>query len=87
MFLMMSTKSMFHLRVKDVHKMIQDDATYKLNYFDFPVFICSSSKMTGRFFMTHMALSSREDTSSLVRIYAYVTSVIGGCPRYLFIFC
>ena len=62
-------------------KIIQDDATYKLNYFDFPVFVSGRSTMTGRFFMTHMALSSHENTAAWVRIYAYVRSIIGESPR------
>ena len=67
-------------------KTIQDDATYELNYFDFPVFVYGRSTMTGRFFMTHMALSSHENTAAWVLIYAYVRSIIRESPRNRFSF-
>ena len=71
-----------YLESKMSKLMIQDDATYKLNYFDFPVFVSGRSSMTGRFFMTHMALSSHENTAAWVRIFAYQLSCIGCSPRY-----
>ena len=71
-----------HMEKRMSQKMVQDDATYKLNYFDFPVFVCGRSSMTGHFSMTHMALSSHKDSAAWVRIYVYVRNVIGGSPRY-----
>ena len=62
-------------------KMLQDDATYKLNWYQYPVFCCGRSSPTGRFFATHIALSSREDTSAWVRVYAWVKTIFPSIPR------
>ena len=61
--------------------MLSDDATYKLLWFDYPVFVGGRSTSTKKFFQTHLSLSSHEDTSAWVRIFAYVKSVIGENPR------
>ena len=62
-------------------KLIQDDASYKLNWYQYPMFVCGRSCPTGRFFLSHCALSSHEDTSSWVRIQAFVKSQLGENPR------
>ena len=44
---------------------IQDDATYKMNWMGYPVLTHGVSTDTGRFFLTHITLSSHEDTKIL----------------------
>ena len=62
-------------------KLLQDDATYKLNWYQYPMFVSSRSSPTCRFFLTHIALSSHEDTAAWVRIQAWIKSILGSDPR------
>ena len=64
-------------------QLTQDDATYKSNRYKFPKIGSGRSTPTGRIFMHHVALSSHEDTSSWVRIYSWVKSILGENPRYV----
>ena len=64
-------------------EMIQDDATYKCNWYQYPLFVAGRSTPTGRFYQTHLALSSHEDTAAWIRIHAWVRSVLPRMPRYL----
>ena len=66
-------------------QMIQDDATYKCNWYQYPLFVAGRSTPTGRFYQTHLALSSHEDTAAWIRIHAWVRSVLPRMPRYLFV--
>ena len=46
-----------------------------------PLFVAGRSSPTGRFFLTHLALSSHEDTAAWVRIHAWVRSLLSRVPR------
>lgn len=63
--------------------MMADEATYKLNWFDFPMLVSGHSSAFRKFFPTHLALSSHEDTSSWVRIFVFVKRGLGENPRYV----
>ena len=63
--------------------MLSDDATYKLLWFDYPVFVGGRSTLIKKFSQTHLSLSSHEDTSACIRIFAYVKSLIGENLRYV----
>ena len=87
------------LRRLTIRSIGQNDATYKLSWFDWPCFISGVSSMTGRYFlglisyfsyldpplfryfMTHMSLTSHENTASWVKQFAFVKSIIGEAPR------
>ena len=58
----------------------QDDATYRLNWHGFPVFISGCSTPTGKFFPTHTTLQSHEDTRAYKNVYNYVKEEVG-TPR------
>ena len=60
---------------------IQDDSTYKMNWMKFPVLTHGVSTATGRFFFTHVTLSSHEDTRSLATNFSFVKRV-AGIPRF-----
>ena len=59
----------------------QDDATYRLNWHGFPVFISGCSTSTGKFFPTHTTLQSHEDTRAYRNVYNYVKEEVG-TPRF-----
>ena len=58
-------------------ELIQDDATYRLNWMGFPVFISGRCSSTGRFFPTHVTLQSHEDTRAYSNVFKYVKKHIG----------
>lgn len=62
-------------------KFIQDDATYKMNYMGYPVFTHGVSTSTGRFFLTHVTLSSHEDTKAWKANFEFVKGV-AGVPKF-----
>ena len=59
------------------------DATYKLNWMDFPVFVSGVSSPAGVFYQTHMALSSHEDQAAWRPIFGFVKSIIGKSPEFV----
>ena len=56
---------------------IQDDATYKMIWIGYPVLTHGVSTDTGRFFFTHVTLSSHEDTRSWATNFRFVKRVAG----------
>ena len=60
---------------------IQDDSTYKMNWMKYPVLTHGVSTATGRFFLTHVTLSSHEDTKSWATNFSFVKRV-AGIPRF-----
>ena len=63
-------------------KFTSHDATYKLNWNEYPVFVSGISTPTGVFFQTYMALSSHEDTTAWSYIFKFHKSVIGTYPKF-----
>ena len=63
------------------NQFIQDDATYKMNWMGYPVLTHGVSTDTGRFFLTHITLSSHEDTQSWATNFSFVKRV-AGVPRF-----
>ena len=61
---------------------IQDDATYKMNWQKYPVLTHGVSTDTGRFFLTHVTLSSHEDTQAWKTNFSFIKNQIGGCPKF-----
>ena len=53
---------------------LHSDATYRLNYCNFPVMILGPTNITTKFFPTMTVLSSHEDTEAWKEIYGYVHS-------------
>ena len=64
-------------------RLTQDDATYKLNWNDFPVFVSGVSSPGGVFHQTHMALSSHEDTEAWSVMFNFVKSIILVAPKFV----
>ena len=60
---------------------IQDDSTYKMNWMKYPVLTHGVSTATGRFFFTHVTLSSHEDTKSWATNFSFVKRM-AGIPRF-----
>ena len=50
-------------------ELMQDDATYRLTWQGFPVYISGRSTPTGKFFATHVTLQSHEDTRAYVNMF------------------
>ena len=74
-----STRSL----VKRISKhFIQDDATYKMNWQKYPVLTHGVSTDTGRFFLTHVTLSSHEDTKAWNTNFSFIKNQIGGAPKF-----
>ena len=63
------------------HQLLQSDATYRLLWMGFPVFVLGTSSPTGRFFATCVVLASHEDTEGWASIYRYVSS-LDNHPKY-----
>uniref|UniRef100_A0A915EBK2 MULE transposase domain-containing protein n=1 Tax=Ditylenchus dipsaci TaxID=166011 RepID=A0A915EBK2_9BILA len=61
-------------RFQQQSKMIQVDATYKLNWHGFPVLVCGFSVSSQHFCGTFLALSSNENTWCYERFFAAVSS-------------
>uniref|UniRef100_A0A915E2Y0 MULE transposase domain-containing protein n=1 Tax=Ditylenchus dipsaci TaxID=166011 RepID=A0A915E2Y0_9BILA len=61
-------------RFQQQSKMIQADATYKLNWHGFPVLVCGFSDSSQHFCGTFLALSSNENTWCYERFFAAVPS-------------
>ena len=78
--LIWSTKN-FMKRMKQ--RLTSADATYKLNWMDFPVFVSGVSSPAGVFYQTHMALSSQEDQAAWRPIFSFVKSIIGKSPEFV----
>ena len=63
-------------------RLTEDDATYKLNWNEFPVFVSGISSPRGVFYQTHMTLSSHEDTVAWSVIFTFTKSIIGCSPKF-----
>ena len=50
------------------------DATYKVNWQGYPMFVCGVTGSTGKFFGTMTVLSSHEDTEAWSEVYLFVHS-------------
>lgn len=61
---------------------IQDDATYRLNWHGYPFFVSGVSTSCGQFFPTYVSLSSHEDAQAWKVIYEYLKTEIGITPKY-----
>ena len=61
--------------------LIQDDATYRLTWMGFPVFVSGRSTPTGKFFPSHVTLSSHEDDKAWATTHEYVKRVLGKAPK------
>ena len=59
---------------------IQDDATYRLTWQGYPFFVSGRSTPTGKFFATHVSLSSHEDTRAWKSSYKFVEKI--ATPKY-----
>ena len=75
------TFSTVNLLKRLLGKFIQDDATYKMNWMGHPVLTHGVSTDTGRFFLSHVTLSSHEDTQSWATNFSFVKRV-AGIPRF-----
>ena len=62
-------------------ELVQDDATYRLNWMGFPVFVSGRSSSTGKFFPTHITLASHEDTQSWASTFRWVKAELGEAPK------
>ena len=62
-------------------ELVQDDATYRLNWMGFPVFVSGRSSSTGKFFPTHLTLASHEDTRSWASTFRWVKEELGEAPK------
>ena len=67
-------------KMKD-ERVIQTDATYRLLWLDYPVFVVGTSSPTGKFFGTCAVISSHEDTPAWSSIFNYLHDY-GLKPRY-----
>ena len=67
-------------KMKD-ERVIQTDATYRLLWLDYPVFVVGTSSPTGKFFGTCAVISSHEDTPAWSSIFNYLRDY-GLKPRY-----
>lgn len=61
--------------------LLQDDATYRLTWMGFPVFVSGRSTTTGKFFRSHVTLSSHEDHKAWATTHEYVKRVLGKAPK------
>ena len=59
-----------------------NDATYKLTWCNFSVFIGGVTSPRGVFFQTHMSLVSHEDGESWAVLYPFLKSIIGNHLKY-----
>ena len=74
-----ATKNLLQ-RIND--SFIQDDATYKMNWAGYPILTHGVSTETGRFFLTHVTLSSHEDTA-YANNYSFVKRILENkIPRF-----
>ena len=48
------------------------DATYKLNFQDYPVFLCGVTSENGKFYGTMTVLSSHEDSAAWSEVYQFI---------------
>ena len=62
-------------------ELIQDNGIYKPNWYQYTLVVCGRSCPTGRFYLTHLALSSHENTAAWVRIMVWIKSIQGYIPR------
>ena len=77
------TFSTMHLLTRINKFFIQDDATYKMVWQGYPVFTHGVSTATGRFFLTHITLSTHEDTPAFESNFRLVFRVMKGeVPRF-----
>ena len=53
-------------------KQVHVDATYKLNFQGFPVFLCGVSSENGKFFGSLTVLSSHEDSEAWTEVYSFM---------------
>ena len=60
--------------LKRIHqsKQLHVDATYRLNFQGFPVFVVGVSSATGRFYGTMTVLSSHEDSRAWTELYQFI---------------
>uniref|UniRef100_A0A915EBI9 MULE transposase domain-containing protein n=1 Tax=Ditylenchus dipsaci TaxID=166011 RepID=A0A915EBI9_9BILA len=62
-------------RMQHLSKVIQVDATYKLNWHGFPVMVCGFSDAEQHFFATHLALVSNENTWCYERFFEAISAL------------
>ena len=70
-----TNKTIEHLNCSDT---FHCDATYRLNWNGFPVFVCGVTNETGKFFPCFAVLSSHEDYISWRSVFEFVHSYNGG---------
>ena len=64
------------------NKFICCDATYNLNWLNYPVFVVGTASPTGKFRICLVAISSHEDHIAQMKILNFVKS-IGATPSFL----
>ena len=64
------------------NEFIQDDATYRLTWQGYPLFISGTSTATGKFFPTFVTLCSHEDAISWGEIFKFVKNYLKVNPKY-----
>ena len=74
-------KSHFIYRLKS-NQMVCCDATYRLNWLNYPVFIVGLVSPTGRFSLSLVVISSHEDYSAQLNILNFVKAQ-GITPSFL----
>uniref|UniRef100_A0A915DY44 MULE transposase domain-containing protein n=1 Tax=Ditylenchus dipsaci TaxID=166011 RepID=A0A915DY44_9BILA len=62
-------------RMQHLSKVIQVDATYKLNWHGFPVMVCGFSDAEQHFFATHLALVSNVNTWCYERFFEAISAL------------
>ena len=70
-----TNKILSYLKMSDT---FHCDATYRLNWNGYPVFICGVTNQTGKFFPTFAVLSSHEDVENWKTVFQFVHSYAGG---------
>ena len=78
-FIIWTTKRLLQRTSSDL---TQNDATYRLVWQGFPVFVSGVSTSTGKFHPTHCVLSSHEDTYAWSASYKFLRDVAMKTPKF-----
>ena len=62
--------------------LIQDDATYRLTWMGFPLFVSGRSTPTCEFFPTHVTLSTHEDKNAWSLNFSFVIIFLSNLYMY-----
>ena len=79
-FVIIFTSQKMQARVSN--EFCQDDATYRVTWQNFPIFVSGRSSSTGKFFPTHVTLSSHEDSQAWASAYSYIKDKLNVSPKF-----